>query len=430
METYVVQPGDTIDDIALRFGISADKLIIENELTDPNQLVPGEVIVITFPSQTYTVLQGDTLESIAASFNISVSEILRNNPFVANIGAIYPGEVLTISYNRIGSVATHGYTNTFISRNILRKTLPYLTYLSIFNYRTVENGELSGSNADLDIIEEAKEYGVIPLMLMTALSVQGEVDMELVYRVLIDEEVENRLFENVLRTVRENGYYGVNLSAQFITEENQNLFYTHTRKLSEMLRQEGYQLHITFNPRIETVNKEVSFEIINYEDFANLVDTMIFLQYKWGISSSPPAPVISLSNLSIFLDYEKSLISNEQIYTGIPLLGYIWELPYMSGLSDSNSITVDNAINLAREVGAVIQFDEVSQTPYFTIADINTSIQYVVWFVNAITVDSFLKLILEKGIYGTGVWNIMTYFAQLWLVMNSQYEIIKLLPEL
>jgi len=44
--TYVVQPGDTLYSIAVRFGVSLDALIRANDIQDPNDLQAGQVLVI------------------------------------------------------------------------------------------------------------------------------------------------------------------------------------------------------------------------------------------------------------------------------------------------------------------------------------------------------------------------------------------------
>ncbi len=44
--TYVVQPGDTLYSIAVRFGVSLQALIEANRIEDPNQLQAGQVLVI------------------------------------------------------------------------------------------------------------------------------------------------------------------------------------------------------------------------------------------------------------------------------------------------------------------------------------------------------------------------------------------------
>lgn len=430
MDIYVVKNGDTIDTIANRFGVSVNQLIRDNELTNPYNLIPGEVIVIANPSQIYTVQEGDTKEAIAASFNISVNELLRNNPIISNMGYVYPGEVLYISYNRSARITTYGYANTFIDRQLLRKTLPFLTYLSIFNYLIDKNGNAYGSNNDMDMIRQAMEYGVIPLMHLATITVQGEPDLELTYEILSNEELQDILFENVINILRVKGYHGIIISAQYITSENQNLFYNYTKRFSDWLSQEGFLTFIAINPQIKNVNDEVIFEDIDYSSISSVVNSVIFLQYTWGIVEGPPSPVISVSDLNVFLDYAQPQIESDKIVIGIPTIGYIWEIPYEAGLSSSNSITLDNALNLARDVGANIQFDQASQNPYFFYENQrNADEQYIVWFVNAITVDALERLILERGISAIGVWNVMSFFADLWLVINSQYEIIKLLPE-
>jgi spore germination protein len=252
----------------------------------------------------------------------------------------------------------------------------------------------------------------------------------LTYRLLNDEVFQDTLFENVIKVIRDKGYYGIIISAQYITSENQDLFLNYTRRFSERLSQDGYLTIIAINPKVNTLDDEVVYEDIDYSEFSDVVDSILFLQYTWGILDTPPSPVISINNLSVFLDSIHTQVDADKISIGIPVLGYMWELPYVAGFSSSNTLSIENIINLAINVGATIEFDEVSQTPFFIFENSsNNNVQYIVWYVYAITFDSLLKLLTGKGIYATGVWNIMSYFAQLWLVINSQYKIIKLLPE-
>lgn len=43
---YTVQPGDTLSDLADRFGTTVDELAAANGLTDPNALQPGQTLII------------------------------------------------------------------------------------------------------------------------------------------------------------------------------------------------------------------------------------------------------------------------------------------------------------------------------------------------------------------------------------------------
>ena len=430
MEIYVVKPGDTISSIANMFGVTTDNLILENELTEPSQIVPGQMIVIVHPTQTHTVLEGESLGSIAALYNITISELLRNNHFLADMQYIYPELELNISFNRTARIETYGYTNSFINRDLLAKTLPYLTYLPIFNYIINVDGEIIQDGQDDDIIEMATQYGVLPLLHLSTITVQGEFDIVTTYKVLIEEDLQDIIIENTLNIMRIKGYYGVIISAQYINEQNQYLFYNYARRFSERLDQEGFQTLITINAGISSVEDGVLFEVIDYETMSDAVDSILFLKYMWGLDVIPPGPLVSVRNQDLFLDYVLSQTDPENIVVGFPTFGYNWELPYITGYSDSGFLTRNNVISLAENVGAQIQFDEISQNSYFYYEDENgNTYRYLVWFVNPKTADSLIKLVLEKGIDKVGIWNIMFFFAPLWLVLNSQYEIVKYLPE-
>lgn len=171
MDIYVVQPNDTIEDIAKKFGVSVAKLVRDNEIEKPNQLVPGQTIVITYPEQTYTVQSGDTLQSISENFGVSILQLLRNNPFLSN-RKVRPGETITIRYNTTGKLTTNGFTYPYMNIETLKKTLPSLTYLTVYNYQITRKGELIPYFDDSDIIQAAKDYGTIPLMMLTAISPQ------------------------------------------------------------------------------------------------------------------------------------------------------------------------------------------------------------------------------------------------------------------
>lgn len=75
MNIHVVQPGDTLSSIAINYGVSEAKLLQDNELINPDNvcppgtLIPGQTIVIVYPVQTYEVQPGDTLDGIANIYN-------------------------------------------------------------------------------------------------------------------------------------------------------------------------------------------------------------------------------------------------------------------------------------------------------------------------------------------------------------------------
>lgn len=431
MDIYVVQPGDTIYSIADKYGVSSSKLLQENGIINPFDLVTGQTIVITYPSQTHIVQEGDTLTSIANEYGITLLQLLSRNVYLSDRTYIYPGETLIIRFNTTGTIMTNGYTYPYINQDTLRKTLLNLTYLSVFNYRVTKEGEIVAYGEDEEIIQLAKYYGVVPLLMISTLTPTGELILEIVYEILLNEEFQDHLLDSVINILKASGYLGINVLFSNLNQTTQNLYLSYLAKVSARFRSEGLLLFITINPNIQYVDNEISFEQIDYSVISQMVDGIIFLQYQWGVNYGPPAPVSSINLLRNFTNHVVATTPPDKLFLGKPLIGYDWELPYIPDRSSAHSLTLDSAIALARDVGAIIQFDETSQTPFFqyNVSFVGAPIEHIVWFIDARSINVLDELIDETGLAGSGVWNIMIYYQQLWTIINSTFEIIKVIPD-
>ena len=98
--TYTVVSGDTLSDIAARFGTTYQAIAERNDIDNPNLIYPGQVLTISGQPQNggevwYTVVSGDTLSAIADRFNVSVQQIVDLNN-IGNPDLIYPGQKFKI----------------------------------------------------------------------------------------------------------------------------------------------------------------------------------------------------------------------------------------------------------------------------------------------------------------------------------------------
>ncbi len=426
MIIHVVKYGDTIQSIAEQYGISVDKLIQDNGLKNPNALAIGQSIVIASPETTYTVQEGDTLQNIADYYNVSLIQLLANNPYLSDREYIYPGDTIVISYDKKETITTHGNTVPTINNETLRKTLPFLTYLSILNYTATKEGEIISYYDDTEIIQISRAYGVAPLMLLTTLTIQGVANIQTDFDLLLNEEFQNRQIKNILTILKAKGYFGLNLSLQYISLSNIQLYDNYFAKVTNRLNEEGYQVFVTINPNITEVNDELSFQKVDYSLINRLAQNIIFMSYEWASNISPPSPISSIYKTEVFLNYILRFIPPEKIIIGIATLGYDWELPYVAGISNVNNLSFDNVSNLAYNYGEVINFDNVSQTPYFTYTT-NDKINHIVWFIDSQTINATLDLITKYNLKGISIWNINVFNPQLWLIVISNYNIEKIL---
>ena len=115
--TYVVQPGDTLSQIARSFNTSVTAIAVANNLSNPNLIYAGQTLVIptaggqppppptvTPPIEgggTYVVQPGDTLSKIAVQFGTTVQELAVLNG-ISNPNLIYAGQSLLIPGDATG----------------------------------------------------------------------------------------------------------------------------------------------------------------------------------------------------------------------------------------------------------------------------------------------------------------------------------------
>lgn len=118
-------------------------------------------------------------------------------------------------------------------------------------------------------------------------------------------------------------------------------------------------------------------------------------------------------------------IPSEKILLGIPNYGYDWTLPFVQG-SAARTISHTAAVNLALREGAEIKFDEEAQSPYFNYYD-NQGREHVVWFEDARSIEAKLALVDKYNLGGVSYWTVNSYFPQNWLVLESMYNVNKVI---
>jgi len=78
---YVVEPGDTLSELAGRFGVTVGDLARANNLADRNRVIAGRSLEIpgSAPSRAHTVAGGESLSAIAARYDVDVAGLAAAN---------------------------------------------------------------------------------------------------------------------------------------------------------------------------------------------------------------------------------------------------------------------------------------------------------------------------------------------------------------
>lgn len=428
MTIYVVKPGDTISSIANQYGVTSNRIIVDNELTNANNLLVGQSLVIQIPEVSHTVVEGDTLYGIAQAYNTTPTRLLQNNPWIADTEALIPGSVIVISFQRdenFGDIVINAYAYPYIDRTVLRKTLPFLTYLSLFTYGFTPQGDLIPID-DTELIQLARDYNVAPLMVLAPMDDTGSFSNEIAHQMFTNPEGQSRLIDNILANVQNKNYSGVDIDFEFVLPEDKEGFISFLTALKAKLEPNGYIMTVALAPKTSGEQAGLLYQAHDYPRIGAIADKVLLMTYEWGYTFSAPMATAPLNSVRRVLSYGVSVINPDKILMGMPNYAYDWPLPYVKGTTKAETISNVEAINRGVRYGVTIQFDEASQAPfyYYTASD---GVEHAVWFDDARSMNAKYRLIPEFNLNGAGIWQIMNFFPAMWLVVNNLFNVAKVL---
>ncbi len=426
MIIHIVSAAETVDSIARRYGVSAQRIISDNAILAPNDLVVGQALVILIPQIVHTVSAGQTLASIAAQYGVSEIQLIQNNPYLIDRApTVYAGEQIIISFTepKRREITLNGYAYPFINRTVLMRALPYLTYLTIFGYGFREDGSLILID-DTPLIRLAYDFDTAPIMLLSSITEDGNFSSEKASELFQNVALQNAVLDNIVAVMQEKGYVGLDIDFEYVEQKDAQAFLDFLGNAGARMRENGFFLHTDLAPKTSGNQAGLLYEAHNYPAIGALSDMVLLMTYEWGYTYGPPMAVAPIDRVRDVVEYGASVIPPEKILMGIPNYGYDWPLPFEKGKTRATSIGNQDAIDLARIYGAAIRFDSTSQSPYFEYVS-QDAVKHIVWFEDARSVLAKFDLIDEFDLLGGGYWNVMRPFAQNWALVSALYEIRK-----
>lgn len=235
---YVVKKGDSLYSISQQFGVPEERIIYENQLSGQEYLVEGQALLLTGTG---------------------------------------------LSVEKINRLYVTGYAYPFIEPYLLQEAVPNLNELLVFSYGFTAEGELVPPIlSDLNLIETAWRNGAEPFLVLTPFGEDGRFNNNLVKIISENMEVQGRLIENLLDTVREKGYAGVDVDFEYILPENRVQYAEFVGNLRRQMNENGYRVSVALAPKTSADQPGLLYEGMDYRLLGKNADQVFLMTYEWG----------------------------------------------------------------------------------------------------------------------------------------------------
>lgn len=417
---YTVQPGDTLWDIARTFGTTVQRILQNNQIADPDRILPGMILYL--PAPRHRVQPGETLWGIAQEYGVPLQSLITVNR-IADPNRILPGTVLVIPRRPRPPLNANGYIYILgeDAAPIVREDGGYLTYLSPFAYLIQEDGTLQSID-DGPAIQAAQAENAIPMMAITNFTSTSRGE-NLASVVLNDPQISERLLTEIISLMKEKGYRGLNIDLENVLPADREAYNRFLQRAVDRLHAEGFFVSTALAPKTSEEQAGLLYEAHDYAAHGRIVDFVILMTYEWGYRKGPPQPISPLNQIERVLDYAVAVIPREKIYLGFQIYARDWLLPHVEG-QEAETFSAQEAVARAVRYGAEIQYDAVAQAPFFRYTD-EQGREHEVWFEDARSAQAKFDTIKRYHLGGVSYWALGYPFPQNWALLEDNFTIRK-----
>ncbi|HTQ28982.1 MAG TPA: polysaccharide deacetylase family protein [Puia sp.] len=262
------------------------------------------------------------------------------------------------------------------------------------------------ANIDQKALDLMNKTGVKIIPLLTN-NVQQVFRGDIVHRILHDPVKKNRLINDILNVLVKNGFDGINIDLEELTEKNNETLVSFQKALYEKLHAKGLlvtQDVIPFN------------EDYNFSELSKYNDYVFLMAYDQFSESTAPGPIAHQRWIEGAVDKAAQKIPPQKLILALAGYGYDWRVDDNGKTIWASTVTYQDALTLARSYlnnGEKINFDNDSYNLHFNYDD-DADTTHQVYFTDAATVFNSLRFAAEYGLSGVSLWRLGTEDTRLW----------------
>jgi len=249
---------------------------------------------------------------------------------------------------------------------------------------------------------------VVPMLSnVNTVTTDGAFDGKLLHDILVSPAKRERLISAVVRTLQQNHLQGVNVDFEDPVEKTDEPLVAFQQEIYNRL----HPLGLLVTQDIIPANED-----FNIEQLADHNDYIFLMAYDEHYATSVPGPVSSQRWIEKILDESAAKIPSSKIVLCIAGYGYDWP----EG-DKAETLSYDEAIALAKQYNAPVDFDNNSYNNHFTYTDADST-RHDVYFTDAATNFNTLRFADEYGTGGTALWRLGSEDPRTWQFYHDKLD--------
>lgn len=226
---------------------------------------------------------------------------------------------------------------------------------------------------------------------------------EAIHRILTNPAKKERLINDLLRVLKQNGFAGVNVDFEDLVENTDEPLVRFQKELYERLHAQ----HFLVTQDVIPFNNDY-----NYDALASYNDFLFVMAYDEFSEDTKPGPIAEQKWIEAAIDEAIKKLPAEKIILGLAAYGYDWPKN-----SQASPLTYQQALTTAKESEGKIAFDNDTYNLHFSYADDN-NIEHDVFFTDAATTFNSMRFATEQALAGVALWRLGSEDSRIWDFYN------------
>ncbi|MBC2581629.1 cell wall-binding repeat-containing protein [Clostridium sp. DJ247] len=305
--------------------------------------------------------------------------------------------------------STYYNSNDAASYNSLVNYSRYIDEIATDTFHIDGSGNMTG-NIPVKQIDYANKNNIQAVAMIS-----NAFDGEIAKNMLENPSNRQRLINNIINSLKNNNYKGVNIDIEGIYSYDRNYFTTFMKELYTTLNTQGFEVGISVPAKTIDRPSDNWSGAYDYSQLSNYADEIILMTYDEHWFGGSSGPIASIDWVEKVVNYAVTVIPKEKIMLGMAAYAYDWP----SNGEKAKSYSINQALNIASEYGAAVKFDSTSKSPYFNYTD-SSGVYHSVWLENSTSIGYKLDLVNKYDLSGVAMWRLGLESPDFWTTIGSK----------